>query len=212
MPLFQIGYRRYEGKRTPHLLRWWPITRTGVSIAWRSKLLRRLVFVSFLPFLYFGWVFFVIGRITAANALSKKGSRENVAALIEAYASESFWGARIHIAKALASVGSQQAVGGLSSCVRNELDPMVLESLITTLDRPDPMDYQFRTVRLDGVSSVTALLERTTKAWDRLTVGYTDEEMPLPEVEHDVQTGHLMLTGRTDSVRLYEQASASANT
>jgi hypothetical protein len=64
MPLFQIGYRRYEGKHTSHALRWWPITRTGMSIAWRSKLLRRLVFVSFLPFLYFGWVFFVIGRIT----------------------------------------------------------------------------------------------------------------------------------------------------
>jgi ABC-2 type transport system permease protein len=64
MPLFQIGYRRYEGRRTSHSLRWWPITRTGITIAWRSKLLRRLVFVSFLPFLYFGWVFFIIGRIT----------------------------------------------------------------------------------------------------------------------------------------------------
>jgi ABC-type transport system involved in multi-copper enzyme maturation permease subunit len=64
MPLFQIGYRRYEGRRTSHALRWWPITRTGLTIAWRSKLLRRLVFVSFLPFLYFGWVFFLIGRAT----------------------------------------------------------------------------------------------------------------------------------------------------
>ena len=64
MPLFQIGYRRYDGERTSHAMRWWPITRTGLTIAWRSKLLRRLVFVSFLPFLYFGWVFFVIGRIT----------------------------------------------------------------------------------------------------------------------------------------------------
>jgi len=64
MPLFQIGYRRYEGEHTPHALRWWPITRTGLAIAWRGKLLRRLVFFSFLPFLYFGWVFFVIGRIT----------------------------------------------------------------------------------------------------------------------------------------------------
>lgn len=64
MPLFQIGYRRYEGERTSHAMRWWPITRTGLTMAWRSKLLRRLVFVSFLPFLYFGWVFFVIGRIT----------------------------------------------------------------------------------------------------------------------------------------------------
>ncbi len=64
MPLFQIGYRRYEGIRTPHATRWLPITRSGLAIAWRSKLLRRLVFASFLPFLYFAWVFFVIGRVT----------------------------------------------------------------------------------------------------------------------------------------------------
>jgi len=64
MPLFQIGYRRYEGERTSHAMRWLPITRSGLTIAWRSKLLRRLVFASFLPFLYFAWVFFVIGRIT----------------------------------------------------------------------------------------------------------------------------------------------------
>jgi len=68
MPLFQIGYRRYEGERTSHLMRWWPITRTGLTIAWRSKLLRRLVYVSFLPFLYFGWVFFLIGRATDPSA------------------------------------------------------------------------------------------------------------------------------------------------
>jgi ABC-type transport system involved in multi-copper enzyme maturation permease subunit len=64
MPLFQIGYRRYEGQRTSHALRWWPITRTGIAIAWRSKLLRYLVYASFLPILYFGWVFIIIGRIT----------------------------------------------------------------------------------------------------------------------------------------------------
>lgn len=64
MPLFQIGYRRYEGERTSDALHWWPITRTGLAIAWRSKLLRRLVFASFLPFLYFGLVFFIIGRVT----------------------------------------------------------------------------------------------------------------------------------------------------
>lgn len=64
MGLFEIGYRRYEGERTSHALRWLPITRSGIRIATRSKLLRRLVLISFLPFLYFGWVFFLIGRIT----------------------------------------------------------------------------------------------------------------------------------------------------
>ena len=68
MPLFQIGYRRYVGERIPDLLHWLPITRTGLAIAWRSKLLRRVVLASFLPFLYFGLVFFVIGRVTDPDA------------------------------------------------------------------------------------------------------------------------------------------------
>ena len=63
-----LSYRRYEGVRTHPATRWWPITRTGVAIAWRSKLLRRLVFLSFLPFVYFGWVFFAIGRLTDPTA------------------------------------------------------------------------------------------------------------------------------------------------
>ena len=67
MPLFQIGYRRYEGERTSHGMRWLPITRSGVAIAWRSKLLRRVVYASYLPFIYFGWVFFMIGKITDPN-------------------------------------------------------------------------------------------------------------------------------------------------
>ena len=64
MPLFELGYRRYAGRRTRERLRWWPIAREGLTLAWRSKLLRRLVLVAYLPILYFGPVFFAIGRIT----------------------------------------------------------------------------------------------------------------------------------------------------
>jgi ABC-2 type transport system permease protein len=64
MPLFQIGYRCYEGGRTSRWLRWLPITRAGLTIAWRSKLLRRITLFSFLPFLYFAVVFFLLGRAT----------------------------------------------------------------------------------------------------------------------------------------------------
>lgn len=64
MPLFQIGYRRYEGQRTSRWMRWLPISRAGLTIAWRSKLLRRLTLFSFLPFMYFAVVFFLLGRAT----------------------------------------------------------------------------------------------------------------------------------------------------
>jgi len=93
MPLFQIGYRRYEGRRTSERLRWWPIAREGLTIAWRSKLLRRLVLVAYLPILYFGPVFFAIGRITDPSTDLSRGpwrelaeetlSRELVARLRE---------------------------------------------------------------------------------------------------------------------------------
>lgn len=64
MPLFEIGYRRYEGRRTSPRMRWWPITRGGLIIAWRSKLLRWLVVSAYLPLLYLGLVFFALARIT----------------------------------------------------------------------------------------------------------------------------------------------------
>jgi ABC-2 type transport system permease protein len=68
MPLFEVGYRRYEGAFTAPGLRWIPITRTGIAIAWRSKLLRRLVYAAYLPLLYFAPVFFAIGRLTDPGA------------------------------------------------------------------------------------------------------------------------------------------------
>lgn len=64
MPVFHNGYRRYEGAFTHPRTRWLPIVRTGVTLAWRSKLLRRLVLVAHLPLLYFGLVFVGVGKLT----------------------------------------------------------------------------------------------------------------------------------------------------
>jgi type II secretory pathway component GspD/PulD (secretin) len=82
----------------------------------------------------------------------------------------------------------------------------VIESLITTLDQPDPTDRQFRVVPLAGVEHVDALIERANEAYARLAAGYEDNEAPTPEVTVDALTGNLLLNGRTMSVRLYEQA------
>lgn len=64
MPVFHNGYRRYEGESTHSRLRWWPIVRTGVVLALRSKLLRRLILVAHLPLLYFGLIFLAVGKLT----------------------------------------------------------------------------------------------------------------------------------------------------
>ncbi|MHC5114555.1 MAG: secretin N-terminal domain-containing protein, partial [Planctomycetota bacterium] len=86
----------------------------------------------------------------------------------------------------------------------------VLDSLVTTLDRPGPADFQFRVIPLTGISDVERLLERAREAYARLTVGYESEALPDPEVEIDLATGNLMLSGRTEAVRRFEQAVAEA--
>ena len=68
----------------------------------------------------------VIGRIQAAHELAKSGKRANVQAVVDAYADESFWGARIEFARALSKAGSQTALSGLAQIVAEEEDPAVL--------------------------------------------------------------------------------------
>jgi len=82
----------------------------------------------------------------------------------------------------------------------------VIESLLATLDQEKPSDYLLHVTALSGVEDVAVLLERTKSAWDRLVRGYPADERPLPEIEHDALTGNLIVSGRVESVRLYEQA------
>ena len=86
----------------------------------------------------------------------------------------------------------------------------VIESLLRTMDRPDPSDYQFRVIPLAGVENVQTLLDRAQQAYDILTTGYTEDERPYPNVQADSLTGNLLVNGRTQSVHLYEQALAEA--
>lgn len=83
----------------------------------------------------------------------------------------------------------------------------VLNSLIETLDRPTPSDYQFRVISLAGVSKPQALIERTESAYAMLTLGRGDDDrLARPTVQHDELTGNLIVSGRTEAVGLYERA------
>lgn len=64
MPIYEFGYRPWQGKLRHRLLRWWPITRVGVALALRSRLLRRVLFLAWMPLLYFGPLFFFVGSVT----------------------------------------------------------------------------------------------------------------------------------------------------
>ncbi|MHC5004982.1 MAG: secretin N-terminal domain-containing protein, partial [Planctomycetota bacterium] len=86
----------------------------------------------------------------------------------------------------------------------------VIESLVRTLDRPDPSEYRFRVVSLAGVEDVDALLERTDGAWTMMTRGFGPDEMPKPVVEVDSIGGNIIVSGRNEAVGLYEQSLAEA--
>jgi ABC-2 type transport system permease protein len=72
MPVFELGYRHWEGERTSRAFRWTAISRTGISLAFRSKILRRLVFIAWAPLLYFGPFFFGVGYVTDSKLTWKE--------------------------------------------------------------------------------------------------------------------------------------------
>jgi ABC-type transport system involved in multi-copper enzyme maturation permease subunit len=71
MPIYDKGYRRYEGNRRSRFYRWWTVAREGVRLTARGKWLRRFVLIAWLPLLYYAFVFFVVGRMTDAATLEK---------------------------------------------------------------------------------------------------------------------------------------------
>jgi len=70
MPIYEFGYRHWEGTLRPWWLRWFPITRMGVGLALQNRMLRRLMFVAWLPLAYFGAAFFAVGKMTEPGAIT----------------------------------------------------------------------------------------------------------------------------------------------
>jgi len=64
MPIFDVGYRHWEGKLRGPALRCWTISRTAITMAWRSTILRRILLFGWMPLLYFAPVFFAVGYVT----------------------------------------------------------------------------------------------------------------------------------------------------
>lgn len=52
MPIHDLGYREWQGRLTPPLLRFTAIAQTGVALVWRTHWVRRLVVFSWLPAAY----------------------------------------------------------------------------------------------------------------------------------------------------------------
>lgn len=58
MPIHDLGYRGWTGKRSSENLRWFVIAETGIRLAWQSRWVRRMMFAAWLPCLYFAAALF----------------------------------------------------------------------------------------------------------------------------------------------------------
>ena len=68
MPLHDVGYRKWSGRRTSQFSRMWIITETGVRLAAQSRWVRRMLFFAWLPVMYWGIGFFVIERSLSSQS------------------------------------------------------------------------------------------------------------------------------------------------
>lgn len=62
MPIHNLGYRPWKEKLTRPSARWRHISASGIRLAQKSHWVKRVVFAAWLPVLYWGMGFFVIGQ------------------------------------------------------------------------------------------------------------------------------------------------------
>ena len=62
MPIHNLGYRPWKEKLTPSFSRWRSISGSGIRLAQKSFWVKRVVFAAWLPVLYWGMGFFVVGQ------------------------------------------------------------------------------------------------------------------------------------------------------
>ncbi len=75
MPIEELGYRHWEGKRTRPAWRWLAIARSEIAIAFQSsKLLRRFLVFAWFPILYYCPVFFAIGYVADPSNNLEEGA------------------------------------------------------------------------------------------------------------------------------------------
>lgn len=68
MPVFDVGYRPWSGERESAWRRVGVIATTGIRLAWKNQWLRRMLFVAWLPAIYFGIAFFAYERALEEGA------------------------------------------------------------------------------------------------------------------------------------------------
>ncbi|MFT5302624.1 MAG: ABC-2 type transport system permease protein [Mariniblastus sp.] len=86
MPIHDVGYRGWEGERTSQLSRWCIISTTGIKLAAQSRWVRRILFVAWLPVMYWGIGFFFIeNAISDDSAAVKAGISQTLSGSFAAF-------------------------------------------------------------------------------------------------------------------------------
>ena len=52
MPVHDLGFRPWQGKRTPAILRPYFVARSGISLVWRRRWLRLMLILAWLPIIF----------------------------------------------------------------------------------------------------------------------------------------------------------------
>ena len=60
MPIYKVGYRKWDGKKTSPWGRWWIIGETGFRLAFKSSWVKRALFVCWLPIVIWGVCVFMV--------------------------------------------------------------------------------------------------------------------------------------------------------
>ncbi|MCH8922930.1 MAG: hypothetical protein IIA67_07260, partial [Planctomycetes bacterium] len=84
-----------------------------------------------------------------------------------------------------------------------------LDSLITTLDKRSPDDYQFRVIAVGGLDP-QQLMEKADFVFQKRVEGLDPQDQQTPSVEFDSLTGNLLVSGTIESVKTYEQSITEA--
>ena len=78
MPLHDVGYRGWHGQRTSPMSRWSIISSTGIRLAARSRWVRRILFVAWLPVMYWGIGFFFVEKALDADSTTLAAMTQTV--------------------------------------------------------------------------------------------------------------------------------------
>ena len=78
MPIHDVGYRGWDGNRTSQMTRWSIISSTGIRLGAKSRWVRRILFVAWLPVMYWGIGFFFVEKALVTDPTTLTSITESI--------------------------------------------------------------------------------------------------------------------------------------